>query len=188
MSVSRTTRSVARRGAGAALGLLLVTSCAKEQPPAREPDVAEASTPPQAVTPPGQNQASVFVSEDLRAACELPQGGEEAPRFDFDEANLRSRGENILDDVAACLKDGPMKGQNIRIVGRADARGSEAYNQDLGTSRAEAARDYLVGRGVPTANLNVVSKGEQGATGDDEASRELDRRVDLERDPGGAAE
>jgi peptidoglycan-associated lipoprotein len=102
------------------------------------------------------------------------------PRFDYDGDTLRSRGANILDEVAQCMVDGSLKDQRITLVGRADPRGSARYNQALGVSRAEAARSYLVQRGVSSDNLVVTSRGEQGATGHDEGTWELDRRVDLE--------
>ncbi|HEY1535171.1 MAG TPA: OmpA family protein, partial [Polyangiaceae bacterium] len=66
------------------------------------------------------------------------------------------------------------------IIGRTDPRGSAAYNKQLSANRAEAARDYLVQRGVATANVRIVARGEQGAMGKDEETWALDRRVDFE--------
>jgi hypothetical protein len=85
-----------------------------------------------------------------------------------------------LDDVAKCLSDGPLKGRTMTIIGRTDPRGSAGYNKQLSANRAEAARNYLVQRSVPTSNIRLVALGERGARGNDEASWALDRRVDFE--------
>jgi peptidoglycan-associated lipoprotein len=49
----------------------------------------------------------------------------------------------------------------VTIEGHADSRGTNEYNLALGERRAAAVRDYLIGLGIPTARLAVVSKGEE---------------------------
>ena len=49
----------------------------------------------------------------------------------------------------------------IVIEGHADERGSRTYNLALGQRRAEAARDYLVSRGIAASRIEVVSYGEE---------------------------
>ncbi|HEU5074381.1 MAG TPA: OmpA family protein [Polyangiaceae bacterium] len=122
----------------------------------------------------------VNVSEELRRECQLPDAPADAPKFDYDEAALRPRGRDILQDVAGCLKGGPMQGRAVTIVGRTDPRGPQEYNQELALDRAQAARDYLVAQGVPEGQIQVVSRGEQGAQGTNEESWALDRRVDIQ--------
>jgi outer membrane protein OmpA-like peptidoglycan-associated protein len=124
-------------------------------------------------------ETTVQISAPLRERCSIP-GAESAPAFDYDQATLRARGRNVLDDVAACLKDGALKGEVITIVGRADARGAADYNRALSESRAAAARNYLVQAGVPAERVKLLARGEEGARGSDEATWALDRRVDLE--------
>ncbi|HTW80033.1 MAG TPA: OmpA family protein [Terracidiphilus sp.] len=48
---------------------------------------------------------------------------------------------------------------NLMIVGYADIRGGEKYNQALSERRAELAKAYLVSKGVPASDLEVQSKG-----------------------------
>ena len=48
---------------------------------------------------------------------------------------------------------------NLVIVGYADIRGSEKYNQALSERRAQLTRDYLVSEGVPAAELKIRAKG-----------------------------
>jgi hypothetical protein len=112
-------------------------------------------------------------------ACELPDA-EQTPRFDYNEAVLRPSGANVLDDVARCMTAGPLDGRTITVIGRTDPRGDTSYNEQLGENRAEAVRAYLVERGVRAEHIRLVSRGEQGARGNDEATWALDRRVDLQ--------
>jgi peptidoglycan-associated lipoprotein len=49
----------------------------------------------------------------------------------------------------------------VTVEGHADARGTTQYNLALGQRRAAAIRDYLVGTGIATDRLVVVSKGEE---------------------------
>jgi peptidoglycan-associated lipoprotein len=167
-------------GCGAvALGL---AACSSDKTPARQPsDLAQVSADPSPqASARNDSDTTIQISEDFRRECQLPNAPQEAPHFDYAQATLHARGQNILDDVAKCLSEGPLKGRVMTIIGRTDPRGSAAYNKELSANRAEAARNYLVQRGVPTANILLVAQGERGAQGDDEASWALDRRVDFE--------
>jgi peptidoglycan-associated lipoprotein len=163
---------------------LLVAACGSTQaPPARQaPDVAEASSPDAQHDMAGRNDndTTIQISDEFRRECQLPNAPQEAPHFDYAESTLRTHGRNVLDDVAVCLSEGALKGRVMTIIGRTDARGSAGYNKQLSANRAEAARNYLVQRGVPVANVRIVAQGKQGAQGNDEASWALDRRVDFE--------
>lgn len=48
---------------------------------------------------------------------------------------------------------------NLVIVGYADIRGGEKYNQALSERRAELAKAYLVSKGVPASELEVQARG-----------------------------
>ncbi len=48
---------------------------------------------------------------------------------------------------------------NLVIVGYADIRGGENYNQALSERRAELAKAYLISKGVPASDLEVRAKG-----------------------------
>lgn len=137
--------------------------------PVARADVAPSST------------AYVQVEESSSTTCSLPNDEERAPKFDYDEATLRPRGEGILDGVAACLTDGPMKGETVTVIGHADPRGSDEYNQKLGEKRARAASGYLTAHSVDASRIRIDSRGEEAATGQDEASWKRDRRVEVRR-------
>jgi peptidoglycan-associated lipoprotein len=57
------------------------------------------------------------------------------------------------------LKDYP--DYKLTVEGHADERGSAEYNVALGDRRASAAKDYLVGIGIPSAQLDVISYGKE---------------------------
>jgi peptidoglycan-associated lipoprotein len=124
-------------------------------------------------------ETTVQLSPEIMTACRFPESPSELPRFELDQSTLRGPDKNTLDDVANCLKDGPLQNRTITIIGRADPRGTEQHNRELGASRAEAARNYLVARGVAEQKVLVISRGEEGAEGKNEDSWALDRRVDL---------
>ena len=157
-------------------------ACASEKMPAREPVAMGEMEKPGPQSPKGRNDAdtTISISDDFRHECALPNAPKDAPHFDYADATLRTRGANILDDVATCLSSGPLKGRVMTIIGRTDARGSAAYNKELSANRAEEARNYLVQRGVIAANVRIIARGEQGAQGTDEETWALDRRVDFE--------
>lgn len=157
-----------------------VSACGGKERPAQDASTSAPATPTPQTTERDANETTVQISKALRERCNLPESPQEAPAFDYDQATLRPRGKNVLEDVAACLKDGPLKGEVITIVGRADPRGTEDYNQNLSASRAAAARNYLAQQGVPNEQMKLMARGEAGAQGSDEATWALDRRVDLE--------
>lgn len=144
---------------------------------------AQPSTPAargNAPQPTVSSQGSFNVSQGLRTRCNLPSTPEQSPQFDFDDAGLRERGRSILDRVADCMTTGALKDSSITIVGHTDPRGPDEYNHDLGLLRAEFAREYLLTRGVSASRVTVQSRGELDATGTDENTWQLDRRIDID--------
>jgi peptidoglycan-associated lipoprotein len=104
---------------------------------------------------------------------------EGAPRFDTDESELTSQDTAVLAQVAQCLTSGPLAGRHLKLVGRADARGTTEYNFVLGEHRASAVSQYLEQRGIPSGRMTETSRGELDATGSDDISMRDDRRVDI---------
>lgn len=161
---------------------LIVAACSNEKVPATDPSRAglSGSSAYTETSTRNDGETTIVLSDDIRRECQLPNAPREAPQFEFDQATLRSRGRNILDDVATCMSEGPLKGRIITIIGRTDPRGSTEHNQELATNRAEAARNYLAERGVPADTIRIWSRGEHGAQGTNEETWALDRRVDFE--------
>jgi outer membrane protein OmpA-like peptidoglycan-associated protein len=183
MKASNIGRSAAKwLGCGALVASAITAAgCASSTPPAQQPVAMGEMEKPGPQQPQGRNDAdtTIQISDDFRRQCSLPNA-QNAPHFDYADATLRAHGQNILDDVAKCLSDGPLNGHVMTIIGRTDARGSAEYNKELSASRAEAARNYLMQHGVATASIRILARGEVGAQGTDEQTWALDRRVDFE--------
>jgi peptidoglycan-associated lipoprotein len=154
-------------------------ACSSGHNAAKAPEGPSASTATSTKTVAGARDTTIQLSEEIMRECRFPTAPSELPRFELDQATLRGPDKNVLDDVANCLTEGPLQNRTITIVGRADPRGSEAHNHELGASRAEAARNYLLAKGVSDKKLLVVSRGEEGASGTAEETWALERRVDL---------
>lgn len=99
--------------------------------------------------------------------------------FDFDNSSVKDTDEATLDRVAECFTTGALKGRSMTIVGHTDPRGTDAYNQQLGRSRAESVSQSLTVKGVHGVQMSSESRGEKDATGSDELSWAYDRRVDV---------
>ncbi len=100
--------------------------------------------------------------------------------FDFDQSLLRAESRAALLVQAECLKK---YGSSLRLEGHADERGSREYNMALGERRANAVRDFLVLNGVPSADIEVVSYGEErpAEVGSYEDAWSKNRRVELKK-------
>jgi peptidoglycan-associated lipoprotein len=79
--------------------------------------------------------------------------------FDFNRSDIRPGDAEILDQKLALLQANPMV--RVRIEGHCDERGSDEYNLALGLRRANAAKDYLVSRGIAPERVEVASFGEE---------------------------
>lgn len=164
---------------------VLVVGCDRTPPPV-EPTmtytpptpVVIAPTPAPAVIP--VTRTGVFIDPDIMSACKIPQ-----PKsyFEFDSSDLRSSDLAGLEGVAGCFRDGALKGKSMIIVGRADPRGTEKYNMQLGQERADSVSTYLGGKGVGAGQMMTRSTGKEKAKGTDADSWAQDRRVDIRLNP-----
>lgn len=79
--------------------------------------------------------------------------------FAIDQSTISPEGRTILDGQAQWL----LTNADYRAVieGHADEQGTREYNLALGFRRANAVREYLVSRGVPSARLEVTSYGKE---------------------------
>lgn len=94
--------------------------------------------------------------------------------FPFDKDQVTDSGKFILDAVAA-------QRLTYNIVGNTDSVGTDAYNLDLGGSRAHEVAQYLEEKGLPYGSVRVVSLGEANpiAVNTTSEGRALNRRVDI---------
>lgn len=109
--------------------------------------------------------------------------------FDFDKSDLKPKGMSMLDDLVGTLKGAAY--EVILAIGHTDRIGSVQYNQKLSVRRAEAVKQYLVGKGIAANRVYAEGKGKsQPVTkpGDCKMTNraalitclQADRRVDVE--------
>lgn len=79
--------------------------------------------------------------------------------FEVDQATLTAAGRTTLDGQGSWLLSNT--DYQAIIEGHADEQGTREYNLALGARRANAAREYLISKGVPGARLKVVSYGKE---------------------------
>lgn len=99
-------------------------------------------------------------ADDVREPTELCWG----PPILFESGSLEipADGSRYLDAFAAFRPDlERMPSIRFRIVGTTDSTGPAAANLLLSRRRAEAVRDYLVGRGFPAGLLEIDAQGER---------------------------
>ena len=77
--------------------------------------------------------------------------------FDFDKDTLTEKGKEVVDKVAAQLKES--KAQEVKVAGYTDRLGSESYNMDLSQRRANRVKARLTEQGVD-AQISAVGHGE----------------------------
>ena len=99
--------------------------------------------------------------------------------FDFDSFVVKDEYRPTIEAHARYLVAN--KGRKVVLQGNTDERGSREYNLALGQKRAEAVRKALSALGVPDAQLEAVSFGEEKpkATGQDDAAYAENRRADI---------
>src|SRR4051794_22833205 len=104
---------------------------ARGKTPPKKPVGKGEKNAPRPQSPQGRREGdtTIAISAEFRRECQLPNEPKDSPHFDYADAKLRAHGANILDDVAKCLSEGPLKGRVMTIIGRTDARGSAAYNK-----------------------------------------------------------
>jgi len=105
--------------------------------------------------------------------------------YDFDKHEIRPDAALVLNQVVRVMRDNP--GLRIELSSHTDSRGSDSYNMRLSQRRAQAAVDYIVGRGIAAERLQARGYGEsrlvnQCAEGVNcsEPEHQANRRTELE--------
>jgi OmpA-OmpF porin, OOP family len=77
--------------------------------------------------------------------------------FDFDKAVLKPEGRRKLDELADALRGKHY--DSIVANGYTDRAGSVSYNLALSQRRANAVKQYLLGKGLEVDKITAVGKG-----------------------------
>lgn len=99
--------------------------------------------------------------------------------FDFNKSALKSAGMARLNDLLPKLDD--IRLELIIANGHTDGIGSEAYNKNLSNRRAEAVKNFLIGKGVEPNRIYLEGHGKQEPVADNGSpeGRAKNRRVEI---------
>lgn len=177
-------RGLARWIVGSAAALALAACNSQTPEPERTP---EPSADPTEATDPDASDAVSIIRDDIDVGQELTKIRPLDARISFDE------GGYDLSDIAIAELEAVLEtrqfdaGGTIILRGHTDSVGNDAANLRASKMRAEAVRDWLLEKGVPSARIAVIAMGEQAqarpnAKPDgtpDEEGRAFNRRVDV---------
>ena len=153
------------------LVVAVIAGCAKKQTVrSNESNPVEAVKP--SAIPPGDQAATGMNHSGMSMnAPKSPTGGagvqvtEEMKsrfadiHFDFDKSLIKDGDKPALQKIAIYLKQHSRV--KVRIEGNCDERGTSEYNMALGERRAESAKKYLIGLGVPAGEISTISFGKE---------------------------
>ena len=80
-------------------------------------------------------------------------------QFDFDSAKLQENSKPLLDNLVAAMKNDRLMSVRFKVEGHTDAKGSEAYNQNLSMRRAESVVNYMAEKGIEKERMEGIGKG-----------------------------
>lgn len=105
--------------------------------------------------------------------------GNRIVEFESGSANLTPMGLGILDDMAAALRR--IGDKPVLITGHTDNVGNSTANLALSNERAEAVKQYLIGRNINATRLSTTGKGDSDpiASNDNEEGRTRNRRIEF---------
>jgi peptidoglycan-associated lipoprotein len=150
---------------------LVVAACRREPPPPppaptgpTAEELAQRRADSIAAAEAARREAEARAAEEARRARERAVAAaratlEEMVFFDYDMSEIRTDAAAVLRRKADVLRASPQV--QMRIEGHADERGSTEYNLALGSRRAEAVRQFLVGFGLQEGRFSIVSYGEE---------------------------
>ncbi len=130
-----------------AAGTLLLTAC------------SSTTTNPDLFAPNGGWNENVDITalEATSFTKKMQRTDADVVYFNLNEAILTSDAKSDLTEQADWLKDNEKA--LVVIEGRCDERGTREYNLALGEKRANAARSYLIAKGVDANRIRTISYG-----------------------------
>ncbi len=118
---------------------------------------------------------AVSQTADNRLKLDIPSD----VSFAVGSSTISGRFAPVLVNFASTLNQNPVT--TVTITGHTDSSGSDAINNPLSLNRANAARDYLVGRGVAYQRIATDGRGSREPIADNasESGRAKNRRVEI---------
>ena len=153
----------------------------KPPPPPPVPPPAPRVAPP---PPPAAVAPAPVVPVPVPVAPPVPVNEkvtfESGANFDFDKSVVKTADQAKLADMVD--KSKAIALEVMVVTGHTDSVGTNAYNQKLSISRADAVKNFLVGKGVEKNRIYTEGKGETSPAADNNSAegRAKNRRVSVE--------
>ena len=118
---------------------------------------------------------AVTQTSDNRLKLDIPSD----VSFDVGRSAIKPNFDPILNQFATTLTQHPET--TLSIIGHTDSTGTDAINNPLSVDRANAARDYLVGRGVARTRIATDGRGSREPVSDNGTAqgRDKNRRIEI---------
>ena len=160
----------------AATALVALAGCSKKRPETLPPAPGVAPTVGDANAGYGDQGASGRVTPGSNADF-VRSVQSNTINFGLDQYDIDPTARAILDSQVEWLSRYP--NVSVTVEGHCDERGTREYNLALGDRRANAAKNYLVARGVDASRIRTISYGKERpvALGSDEGSWAQNRRA-----------
>ncbi len=164
---------------GAQPGTITVTCNVSDD--RNQPLTASSSTTVDLQAPAPPAPSPEFIAIEKRLALHSIYFATAKPRVERPDAGLLASQETTLSKLASdfliYLQTKP--DARLTLEGHADPRGSVAYNQSLSERRVDRVKRFLVGGGVPAANIETKSFGEQQNLTDKQVKDAVERNPEL---------
>ena len=153
---------------------LSLTSCASKKTKTTEGDMGADTTTL------SDNGSNTGMALDLNGDSDSNRAGAlKTVYFDYNSSAIAGGTRDALNSNAEFLKTNASV--KVQVEGHCDERGSVQFNLALGEKRAKSVRDYLVGQGVASNRITVISLGKEKPVsfGHDEESWSKNRRANF---------
>jgi len=131
--------------------------------------------------------ASPAAGGGTRSLGVVPYGGAGAPnvnlaiQFATGSDAIAAASQQVLDRLAAVLKEPDMAQRRFAVAGHTDATGEDRINLELSCARAIAVRKHLLKRGVAAERLSAYGFGSAKPLQQGAAESAVNRRVEIRR-------
>ncbi|MDB5929285.1 MAG: OmpA/MotB domain protein [Polaromonas sp.] len=118
---------------------------------------------------------AVSQTADNRLKLDIPSD----VSFDSGRSDIKSNFAPVLTQFGSSLNQNPIT--TVTIIGHNDITGSDAINNPLSVDRANAARNYLVARGVAAQRIATDGRGSREPIADNSSNqgKAKNRRVEI---------
>ncbi len=153
-------------------GTAALAACKSTAPEILPPEPAPAAT-----IAPAPTTNTTGAQPGSQQHFERALNGQNVIYFDTDKYDIDSADQAALRQQAQYFQQYPAL--TFTVEGHTDERGTREYNLALGERRANAAKNYLVGLGIPESRIRVLSFGKERpvALGSDESAWAQNRRA-----------